>query len=104
MGIIIVNGFSIFRKPLHSVWKLLKMSHLNFVIFHQFLSYFKTDMSGSTVWPQLSIQTVNVALFARNVEWGFFVSFKHRAKLERFWNAIFHFFFFSGKQKRQLIF
>ena len=40
----------------HSVWKLLKMSHLNFWIL-AFSSNFcplKIDLSGNTVWPQAS--------------------------------------------------
>ena len=40
----------------HSVWKLLKMSHLNFLIL-AFATNFcpiKTDLSGNTVWPQAS--------------------------------------------------
>ena len=83
--------------PTHNVWKLLKMSHFNL----EFLITFcliKSDLSGSTVWPQalgfqklakierfgtfyelLSTQNVNIARFARNVEWDFFcVIFKHR--------------------------
>ena len=35
----------------HSVWKLLKMSHLNFGIFHQFLVLLKLTRSCNTVWP-----------------------------------------------------
>ena len=52
----------------------------------------KTDLSGNTVWPQASVfqklakidhcwhflskQDVNVARFARNVEWDFFFDFE----------------------------
>ena len=75
---------------LHNVWKLLKMSHFNL----EFLITFcliKSDLSGSTVWPQalgfpklakierfgtfyelLSTQNVNIARFARNVECDYF--------------------------------
>ena len=65
--------------------KLLKMQNLNFCPI-------KTDMSGNTVWPQASgfqklakmdhfeltfvPQNVNVARFARNVEWDFFCDFQ----------------------------
>ena len=48
----------------------------------------KNDLSGNTVWLQISVfqklaklttQNVNVARFAHNVEWDFFcVIFKHR--------------------------
>ena len=48
------SQFSLVFSRQHIVWKLLKVSHLNFVIFHQFLSYFKTDLSGNTVWQQAS--------------------------------------------------
>ena len=38
--------------PTHSVWKLLKMSHLNFSIlaFSTNFCSIKSDLSGSTVW------------------------------------------------------
>ena len=36
---------------IHIVWKLLKMSYLNFGIFRQFCPI-KTDLSGNTFWPQ----------------------------------------------------
>ena len=79
------------------------MSHLNFSIFgilHQFLAFYinfcpkKSDLSGNTAWPQASgfqklakltifgifneAQNAYEARFARNVEWYFFVIFKHR--------------------------
>ena len=40
----------------HIVWKLLKMSHLNFWIlaFSTNFCPIKTDLSGNTVWPQAS--------------------------------------------------
>ena len=40
----------------HSVWKLLKMSHLNFSILASFTNFcpIKSDLSGNTVWPQVS--------------------------------------------------
>ena len=42
--------------PAHFVWKLLKMSHLNFGVlpFPTNFCPIKTDMSGNTVWPQAS--------------------------------------------------
>ena len=73
------------------------MSHLNFWIlaFSTNFCPFKTDLSGNTVWPQalgfqklaklsifgifnllLSTQNVNVARFARNVEWDFLEDFQ----------------------------
>ena len=38
----------------HIVWKWLKMSHLNFSILAFFTNFWliKTDLSGSSVWPQ----------------------------------------------------
>ena len=74
----------------HSVWKILKISHLN-LTFSNNCCTIKTDLSGNTVWPQvskisknlpkwtifgvfdklLSAQNVNVARFACNVEWDF---------------------------------
>ena len=44
------------NKPLHIVWKLLKMSHLNFwnLAFSNNFCPIKTDLSGNTVWPQAS--------------------------------------------------
>ena len=38
----------------HNVWKLLKMSHSNFLIlaFSTNFCPIKTDLSGNTVWPQ----------------------------------------------------
>ena len=35
----VASQFSLSLNSTHSVWKSLKMSHLNFGIFHQFLSY-----------------------------------------------------------------
>ena len=48
------------------VWKWLKMSHLNFGIFHQ-LCPIKIDLSGNTVWPQAS-------------------GFQKLAKIDQFWH------------------
>ena len=48
------NQFLILLQHLHIVWKLLKMSHLIFLIL-AFLTNFcpiKTDLSGNTVWQQ----------------------------------------------------
>ena len=70
------------------------MSHLNFWIlaFSPIFSPIKSDLSGNTVWPQawgfqklakltffglLSTQNINVARFARNVEWDFFCDFQN---------------------------
>ena len=41
---------------MHIVWKLLKMSHLNFWIlaFSSMFCLIKTDLSGNTVWPRAS--------------------------------------------------
>ena len=83
------------KSLLHIVWKLLKMSRLNFGISTN-ICPIKNDLSGNTVWPQasgfqklvkidyffcifnelLSTQNVNVARFARNVEWDFFCDFQ----------------------------
>ena len=74
------------------------MSHLNFSILAFFTNFcpIKSDLSGNTVWPQpsgfskkspkctifgifnelLSTQNVNVARFARNVEWDFLGGFQ----------------------------
>ena len=81
----------------HIVWKLLKMSHLNFWIL-AFSTNFcpsKTYLSGTTVsrqassfqklakmnhfrhfWLTFVTQNVNVARFARNVEWDFLCNFQ----------------------------
>ena len=79
----------------HSVWKSTKMSHLNFwilafstnfclitilkTLFDRKLQFFK----NSPKWTifgifnyLLSTRNVNVARFARNVEWGFFCNFQ----------------------------
>ena len=80
-------------KSKHSVWKILKMSHLNFsiVAFSTNFCPIKTDLFGNTVWQAslklskltivgifnqlLSIQNVNVAHFARNVIMRLFLGF-----------------------------
>ena len=56
-------------KPQHSVWKSLKMSHLNFGILAFFTNFspIKTDLSGNTVWPQAS-------------------GFQKLAKMDHFWH------------------
>ena len=77
---------------IHSVWKSPKMSHLSFWILAFSTNFWpiKTDLSGNPVWPQaldfqkfvifaiLGIfdQNVNIARFARNVEWDFFCDFQ----------------------------
>ena len=82
----------------HSVWKSPKMSHLNFSIFWHFspifvllkltclvtlfdrkLQVFKNSSKWTIfgIFNQLlSTQNVNVARFARNVEWDFFCDFQ----------------------------
>ena len=59
---------------MHSVWKSLKMSH--------FQKPAKLTVFGIFT-ELLSIQNVNVARFARNVECDFFVIFKHCAFLPK---------------------
>ena len=95
----------------NSVWKMLKMSYLNFWIL-AFSSNFwpiKIDLSGNSVWPQaigfqklakldhfrhflnvLSTQNVNVARSARNVEWDFSNDFQTPCKNEIFWEIFKH--------------
>ena len=53
----------------HIVWKLLKMSHLNYLIlaFSTNFCPIKTDLSGNTVWPQAS-------------------GFQKLAKMDHFWH------------------
>ena len=81
----------------HIVWKSLKMSHLNFKIlaFSTNFCTFKSDLSGNTNWPKVEVfkdspkltifgifcillftQNVNIARFARNVEWNSFLDFQ----------------------------
>ena len=50
----IVVEFSPFFSLSHTVWKILKMSHLNLWIlaFSTNFCPIKTDLSGITVWPQ----------------------------------------------------
>ena len=56
-------------KQVHIVWKLLKISHLNFSIlaFSTIFCPIKTDLSGNTVGPQASV-------------------FQTLAKLDHFWH------------------
>ena len=82
----------------HNVWKLLIMSHLDFLIlaFSTNFCSIESDLSGNTVWPQalgfqnspkqsifgtfnklLSTQNVNVARFARNVVMRLFLWFSN---------------------------
>ena len=108
------------------------MSHLNFSILVLSTNFcpIKTDMSGTIVWPQdsgvqklvkinflgifnqlLSIQNANVTRFARNIEWDFFVIFKHRVaifellwtlsrtylkKIKRYWINVVTFYGYRG--------
>ena len=64
VGIILSTEKS--RLLCHIVWKLLKMSHLNFGIFANFCPI-KINLSGNTVWPQAS-------------------GFQKLAKMDHFWN------------------
>ena len=50
----LASSKTIFCETVHIVWKLLKMSHLNFWIlaFSTNFCPIKTDLSGNTVWPQ----------------------------------------------------
>ena len=78
----------------HTVWTLLKMSHLDFLIlaFSTNFCPFEIDLSGRTIWPQASgfqklakihhfwWTFVNVARFAHNVECDFFWRFSHTVK------------------------
>ena len=70
---------------MHIVWKLPKMSHLNFWILAFPPIFDKSDQSSNTVWPQalglvfnelLSTQNVQVARFASNVECDFLGDFQ----------------------------
>ena len=87
------KGVGILRA--HSVWKLTKMSYLKFSIFvllivtclvtlfDRKLQVFKNSPKSTTFGflnSLLSTQNVNVARFAPNVEWNFFIIFKHRAR------------------------
>ena len=92
-----ISNFEGQLQTAHIVWKLLKMSHLYFWIlaFSTNFCPIRADLSGNTFWPQasgfqklakldhfgifnqlLSTQNVNVARFARNVEWDFFCDFQ----------------------------
>ena len=75
------------RTLIHIVWKSPKMSHLNFLnysISNNFLFYLVTLFDLKLVKliifglfnELLSTQNVNVARFARNVEWDFFYNFQ----------------------------
>ena len=97
------NGYEPGKKfEYQNVWKLLKMSYLNFRIlaFSTNFCPIISDLFGNTVWPQtsgfqkltkltifgisyelLSTQNVNVARFARNVEWDFFCDFQTRFRV-----------------------
>ena len=65
----------------HSVWKLLKMSHLIFLISAFSTNFWpiKTDLSGNSVWPQAS-------------------NFQKLAKLDHFWHFLWT--FVHSKSKR----
>ena len=80
------------RDLLHIVWKLLKVSHLNFYFWHfppnlsclvtlfdRKLQIFKNSPKWTILGifnKLLSTQNVNVARFAHNVEWDFFCDFQ----------------------------
>ena len=107
-----VGWLDIFRP--HSIWKSPKMSHLIFWILAFSTNFWpiKTDLSGNSVWPQaldfqklaklsifgifnelLSTQNVNVARFARNVEWDYFCDFQRPWKVwlrESSWLCLFN--------------
>ena len=61
------------RKNLHIVGKLLRMSHWNFmsgnIVFQKLVKMHHFGI----FYELLSTQNVNIARFARNVEWGFFL-------------------------------
>ena len=101
MILVIIQSYRVqyqYCSYIHIVWKWLKMSHLNFWILAFSVNFcpIKNNLSGNTVWPQasgfqklakmngpflaflinLSTQNVNVARFARNVEWDFFCDFQ----------------------------
>ena len=84
-------------KKLHIVLKITQKAHLNFwiLVFSTNFCPIKNYLSGNTIWPQalgfqklakltvfailnelLSIQNVNVARFARNVECDFLGDFQ----------------------------
>ena len=74
----------------HNVWKSPKMSHFEF--FTNFCPI-EIDLSGNTVFwkiPKIDhfLMNVNVARFARNVEWDYFCDFQtacsHLEPLEHF--------------------
>ena len=69
---------NMFFSFMHIVWKLLKMSHLNFGISNNFCPI-KTDLPGNTVWPQAS-------------------GFEKVAKMDHFWH--FELIFVHSKCKR----
>ena len=83
----------------YTFWILLKKSQLKFSIlaFTTIFCHIKAEQSSDTVWRQvsgfqklaklaifgifnelLSTQNLNVALFARNVEWDFFCDFQQQ--------------------------
>ena len=80
------------NRKVHIVWKLLKMSHLNYQIlafstkvtclvtlFDRKLQIFKNSPKWTTFGIfnlLLSIQNASIARFARNVEWDFFCDFQ----------------------------
>ena len=88
-------------KRRHSAQCLKITQNVAFQFWHFSTNFWpiKTDMSGNSVWPKasdfqklvkltifgifddlLSTQNVNVARFARNVEWDFFVWFSNTLK------------------------
>jgi len=69
------NTFSIFSN-IHIVWKLLKMSHLNFwnLAFSTNFCPIKTDLSGNTFWPQA---LVFPKLAKMDHFWYFWLTFVH---------------------------
>ena len=86
----------------HCVWKSSIMSHLNFSIMAFSINFCPiiSDLSGNTVWPQTSgfsktrqnwlflaflmhfcpLKNINLARFARNTEFDFFLWFSNTVK------------------------
>ena len=64
----------------HLVWKLTKMSHLNLAI----LAYSTNFQKFAKIWLfGIFNENVNLARLARNVEWDFFMIFKHRGLFKK---------------------
>ena len=99
------NTFSIFCN-IHIVWKLLKMSHLNFwnLAFSTNFCPTKTDLSGNTFWPQA---LVFQKLAKMDHFWYFWLTFvhskyKHSSLRSQYWMRLtdFHDFSFVAETTR----